>query len=449
MKVALVHPEEKRDLVEWVEPSHFRTVFWYLGLAVLVTTLVIIVARNLAPPEKKIKRLDEVDCELGSDQFRRETSVLLRAPMVGGNTVELLNNGVEIFPALIEAIEGAQETICFETFIYWSGEVGMEMAEAFAKKAREGVEVRVLIDWLGSRIIGTDEENVMLDAGVELEIYRPLNWYHISRVNNRTHRKIMVVDGKLGFTGGVGIADQWKGDAHSGDKDMEWRDFHCRINGPVVTEIQAVFATNWIKAAGKPLHGERFFPKIESCGNVEMQCFHSSPTEGAEGVRLMFLYMIETAKETLDLSAAYFIPDRLMREALISAVKRGVKIRVILPGENNDVRAVTHASQQLWGDLLEVGVRIFRFRPSMYHCKAFTADRKVTSVGSANFDNRSFRLNDEMNVNIFDEDFAGKMTRIFEKDLEESSEVSLEEWRNRGIATKVRDWWYGFFRTQL
>jgi len=424
-------------------------VIFYLLLAVVLTVLVQIIARNLAPPEKKVERLERLNCDLGGDQFRRETGVLLGAPIVSGNKVEILNNGIEIFPAMIEAIKSAEKTVCFETHIYWSGDVGCEVARALANRAEAGIEVKVLIDWLGSKILGKEEEKIMIDAGVDLEIYRPLNWYHLSRVNHRTHRKILVVDGKVGFTGGVGIADQWKGDARAGDKNKEWRDFHCRIEGPIVLRIQAVFVNNWVKATGKSLHGPDYFPETVSCGEIDMQCFHSSPTEGAESVRLMFLYMIESAKESLDISAAYFIPDRLMREALISAAERGVRVRVILPGANNDIPAVTHASRELWGELLKAGIQIHRFEPSMYHSKAMVADCKVTSVGSANFDNRSFRLNDEMNVNIFDEEFARTVSKNFEEDLELSSRVTFEEWRQRPLTTKLRDWWYGLFRTQL
>ncbi|YCM45653.1 cardiolipin synthase [Verrucomicrobiaceae bacterium 227] len=418
-------------------------------IAIALTVLVQIIARNLAPPEKKVERLDATDFTLCSSQFKREINVLLGAPIVSGNRIEVLNNGVEIFPAMIAGIKSAQHSICFETFIYWSGDVGEEVAEALAERARNGVEVKVLIDWLGSKILGSREEKILRDAGVDLEIYRPLNWYHISRINHRTHRKILVIDGKTGFTGGVGIADQWKGDVAGDGKDEQWRDFHFRVEGPIVAQLQSVFVNNWVKATGLPLHGEHFFPEIPNAGDHEIQCFHSSPTEGAESVRLMFLYMIETAGESVDIGAAYFVPDEMMRKALISATQRGVTVRVILPGENNDERAVTHASRELWGELLEAGVQIHRFLPSMFHCKIVIADRKLASVGSANFDNRSFRLNDEMNLNVYDEDFALQMTKIFEEDLRECSRVSLETWQNRPLKTKLLDFWFRLFRRQL
>lgn len=418
-------------------------------LTVAFTLLLALLVRNLSPPEKKVEGLLRPDYGLDSIQFRREIDVLLGPPIIPGNEIQCLNNGAEIFPAMLDSIRGAKKTITFETFIYWSGDVGKTFSEAFAAKAREGVEVKVLIDWLGSKIIGKVEEREMRQAGVDLQIYRPLNWYHLSRANHRTHRKILIVDGRLGYTGGVGIADQWKGDVHGTNADHEWRDFHFQLKGRIVAQMQSVFTNNWIKATGSTLHGEAYFPELEASGEVKMQCFHSSPTEGAESVRLMFLYLIECASQSLDISAAYFIPDRLMREALLNAIERGVRIRVILPGRNNDVRAVTHASRELWGDLLEEGVEIYRFKPSMYHCKAIIADEQTTTIGSANFDNRSFHLNDEMNINVFDSRFAQRMTEIFEKDIERSSRVELEDWKKRPRIKKLRDWFYGKFRSQL
>lgn len=419
--------------------------------AVLLTIIVQIVLRNLAPPEKKVEQLIHPGFAISSIQFRRETSALLGPPIVGGNSIEMLNDGEEIFPAMLKSIAEAKQTISFETFIFWSGEIGKKFSRAFAEKAREGVQVRVLIDWLGSRIIGSEEESMMREAGVNLQIYRPLNWYHISRMNHRTHRKILVVDGLEGYTGGVGIADQWKGDVRKGPDEIEheWRDFHFRVKGPVVAQMQSVFINNWVKATGTSLYGEDFFPDPGKPGDIEMQCFHSSPTEGAESVRLMFLYMIECAGQSLDISAAYFIPDALMRRALLEARERGVKIRVILPGRNCDVRAVTHASRELWGDLLKAGIEIHRYRPSMYHSKAIIADQKLVSLGSANFDSRSFRLNDEMNLNVYDEEFARNLTKVFEEDLKDCHQVSFTEWKSRPWTNKTKDWIYGCFNSQL
>ena len=410
--------------------------------------LVDLAASNLNPPDERVAELIRPNYKVGDDQFLRECHHLLNNPITAGGDPTILNNGDEIFPAMLDAIKGAKTSVCFETFVYWSGDIGMQFAEALAAKAREGVPVHVLVDWLGSKILDAEEEKLMREAGVELQIYRPMSWYHLGKMNHRTHRKIMVVDGTTGFTGGVGIADDWLG---NGEQEGQWRDFHFRFTGKIVGEIQATFTRNWIKATGRLLQGETYFPSMEGreAGEIAMQCFHSSPSEGAEAVRLVYLLMIESAAKSLDISAAYFVPDPLVQQALIEARKRGVRIRVLVPGEHMDVEAVTRASREMWGDLLSAGIEIYRYKPSMFHCKAFIADNMMVSIGSANFDNRSFQLNDEMNVNVFDRGFAEKMTQVLEDDLTRSYPVSLEDWKNRPWHEKASDWFSSKFAPQL
>ena len=405
-----------------------------------------IIFHNLSAPGEDIEQLIQPSYQLGSEQFLRECNSLFGSPIISGETITVLNNGEEIFPAMLKAIDGAERSVCFETFIYWSGNVGMKFSQALAAKAREGVPVHVMVDWLGSTILDGEERKLMEEAGVTFQIYRPMSWYHLQKMNHRTHRKILVVDGETAFTGGVGIADEWDGD---GDSENEWRDVHFRVTGPVVAQLQATFVANWVKASGQLLHGEDYFPMIEDKGDIPMQCFRSSPSEGAENVRLMFLLLIESAQASLDIAAAYFVPDPLVTKALVAARKRGVKIRVIVPGKNNDVEAVKHASRALWGDLLREGVEIYRFGPTMYHCKAIIADRSVVTVGSANFDSRSFQLNDEMNLNIYEKGFAEQMTDVFEKDLISASQYKLEDWEGRSVVTKMQEWFYLRFRKQL
>lgn len=423
-------------------------ILWLL-LAILATVFVQLLVANLLHPEKKVERLLKPDYGLDSPQFRQEVPSLIGAPILPGNSIELLNNGKEIFPAMLEAIDNAKVSITMETFIYWSGDVGDRFAEALCRKAKEGVEVKLLIDWVGSKVLGRKEAKKLKDSGVSFEVYRPLQWRHLWRFNHRTHRKILVVDGVLGFTGGVGIADEWKGDVQGKDKDHQWRDTHFRLRGPVVAEMQAVFANNWVKATGLLLHGPKFFPKLRAEGNCELQCFHSSPTEGSESIRVMFLYLIETASRSLDISASYFVPDSMLRSALKRAVARGVRVRVILPFLNNDTMPVAHASRYRWGDLLEGGVQIHRFDPTMYHAKAIIADGKIASIGSANFDSRSCRLNDEMNINIYDPGFLRVLEQSFEKDLERSTRETLENWGKRTPRERLIDRFCSLFETQM
>jgi len=258
-----------------------------------------------------------------------------------------------------------------------------------------------------------------------LEIYHFSNF---ARVNHRTHRKLLVIDGAVGFTGGVGIADEWDGNAAGPD---EWRDSHYRVEGPVVAQMQAAFLDNWMKTRAVVLHGEEYFPALKSAGPHRCQMFKSSPMEGSESARLMYLLSITAAERSLKVGNAYFVPDDLTTETIIDAVKRGVAVEVLVPGKKMDSAIVRGASRHRWGALLECGVRIFEFEPTMYHCKTMIIDGLWTSVGSANFDNRSFRINDEANLNIMDQDFAVEETRAFDQDLTRAREVTHAEWLAR------------------
>jgi len=265
-------------------------------------------------------------------------------------------------------------------------------------------------------------------------------------MNNRTHRKVLVVDGRTGFTGGVGISDLWNGDAQD---PQHWRDTHFKAEGPVVAQMQAVFLDNWMKATGEVLHGPDYFPALEALGKAAAQMFSSSPSGGSESMQLMYLLSITAARRSIDLSSAYFVPDNMTLRALVAAAKRGVRIRVVVPGEHTDTEIVRHASRALWGALLEAGVEIHEYLPTMYHCKVMVVDALWVSVGSTNFDNRSFRLNDEANLNIYDAEFARRQIEIFEDDLSHSRRISLQQWQQRPLAEKLREHAAALFRDQL
>ena len=402
---------------------------WFVVAAsVIATALVTLVILNLMPVEKRIDQRIEHRYALGSPQFFRSMGVLLGPPVVGGNRVDALQNGDEIFPAMLAAIRSARRTITFETYIYWSGQVGRDFADALAERSRAGVRVHVLLDWVGSQKIDEAILDTMRSAGVEIELYRPLHWYHLARLNNRTHRKLLVVDGRVGFTGGVGIADKWSG--HAEDPD-HWRDSHYRAEGPVAAQMQATFLDNWTKVTGTVLHGRDYFPEIEPAGDSRTQVFSSSPEGGADSMQLMYLLSITAATKSIDLAMAYFVPDELTRGALIDARKRGAQVRIVLPGPIIDTDVVRRASRAGWGPLLEAGIEIYEYQPTMYHCKVMIVDSLLVSVGSTNFDVRSFRLNDEANLNVYDAQFAAGQARVFEGDLRKSRRITLEEWRNR------------------
>ena len=413
---------------------------------ILATVFVTLVIHNLVTGEKKIERRVTHLYGVRDARFLRSMGSLLGPPVVSGNRVRELINGEQIFPAMLEAIRGARRTISFETFIYWTGEIGREFAEALAERARAGVKVHVLLDWVGTHKLDREALALMRDSGVDLEKYHPLRWYSLGRINNRTHRKLLVVDGTVGFTGGVGIADKWNGAARNPD---EWRDSHYRVDGPAVAQMQAAFMDNWMKSRGEVLHGDDYFPRLEPRGEHVAQMFKSSSTEGSESVRLMYLLTIASAEQSILLANSYFVPDDLSVETLVAAAGRGVRIEIIVPGKEIDTEVTRKASRSRWGKLLEAGIRIHEFQPTMFHCKTLIVDGVWVSVGSTNFDNRSFRLNDEANLNIHDQEFAARQTTIFEADLARSRRISLEEWRNRPLTEKLMEHAAGLLRSQL
>ncbi len=413
-----------------------RRMSWIIVLTVLATAVAVVLAINFVTPEKKLERRIEHRYDTADEQFVREMGVMLGPSVIDGNHVVAYNNGAEIFPAMLEAIRGARVSVTFETYVYWSGEIGELFAKALAERAEAGIPVHVTIDWVGSIKMDPTLLDLMEDAGVEVERYRPLHWYNLGRMNNRTHRKLLVVDGRVGFTGGVGIADEWKGDAQDPD---HWRDIHFRIDGPVVAQIQAAFNDNWIKTTGRVLNGPDYFPPLEPAGDMKAHLFIASPAGGSESMHLMFLMAIAAAEHTIDLAASYFIPDELVMGALLQARKRGVRIRVVLPGPYIDSSLVRVTSKADWGPLLRAGVEIHEYQPTMFHNKLLIVDDEMVSLGSTNFDIRSFRLNDEASLNVYDRDFALQMTRVFERDLERSKPYTYEQWLSRPWRERIAE----------
>ena len=388
----------------------------------------------------------ETQYAVGDAQFLRSLGNLMGPPIIGGNRVASFNNGDEIFPAMLAAIRGAQRSICLETYIYWSGDIGRQFTDALADRARAGVKVHVLIDWIGSRKIDSDLIEQMRAAGAEVEKYNPAVWYNLARINHRDHRKLLVVDGRVGLTGGAGMADIWKGNADAPD---HWRDMMFQLEGPAVAQMQAAFMDNWVKTSSRVLDGPDYFPELPAAGDHRAQVFFSSPRDGTESVRLMYLLSIAAAHQSIRLSASYFVPGHLTTEELVDACARGVKVEIIGPGARTDLPIVRHASRAKWGPLLEAGVKIYEYQPTMYHCKMMIVDDRWVSVGSANFDNRSFRLNDEANLNILSAGFAAEQARVFEADKRKAHEVTCEEWRQRSLWKRFLEQLSAPFRSQL
>jgi cardiolipin synthase len=411
-----------------------------------VTVIAVLLAANLSLGDKQVDRHVPHRYPVADEQFVRTMGVLLGPPLVPGNRVEELLNGDQIFPAMLEAIRSAKRTVTFETYIYWSGSVGKAFAEALAERAREGVRVHVLLDWIGSDRIDQAYLDEMERAGVEVRRYNKPHWYSVGRLNNRTHRKLLVVDGKIGFTGGVGIADEWLGNGLQPDR---WRDTHFRVVGPAASQLQAAFLENWLEVTGEVQHGPLYFPALESAGRHHAQMFTSSPGGGAESMQLMYLLSIAAAAKNIRLSMAYFVPDDVAVETFIEALRRGVKVQILLPGDKVDTEVVRQASRGAWGKLLAAGAEIYEYQPAMFHCKVMIVDDLWVSVGSTNFDTRSFSVNDEANLNVYDADFARRQSEVFAQDLARSRRITLEEWQRRPWRQKVFDYAASLLSSQL
>jgi cardiolipin synthase A/B len=411
----------------------------------LVGALILAVGANLRTTEKRLLYRPRRLYTSGDADFRRALGILLGPPLVAGNRISSLVNGEQIYAAMLNAIRTAQTNITFETFVFRDG-IGAQFVEELANAARRGVQVHMLLDWLGSRTMDSGLLAAARAAGCDVQIYHPPSWYHLGRLNNRTHRKLLIIDGKLGFTGGVGMGIEWK----DGLKGLPpWRETHFKAEGPVVAQMQAVFVDNWIKATGRVLHGAEYFPRLASCGDMEAQMFGSSPVGGSESMHLMVLLALTAAKTSIDIENAYFVPDKLTVEALCSAARRGVRVRIVVPGRHTDARIGRWAAQGLYGSLMESGIQLFEYQPTMMHCKVLVIDGVWSSVGSANFDDRSFRLNDEANLNVFSEELAREQIQLIDADIAKSRRMVLNKWRHRKFGRRINERLALLLRSQL
>jgi cardiolipin synthase len=415
-------------------------------VSVIATIAAILAVQNLLPDQVLLDRDIQGASAVDSAQFHYEVSNLPGPAVLDGNRITELQNGAESFPAMLAAIRGAKKSVDFETYVDWSGVISREFAGALSERARAGIPVHVLVDAIGGARMKDAVVDEMKDAGVQFHFFHPLHWWTLDRLNNRDHRKILVVDGRIGFTGGIGIADEWSGNAQKPD---HWRDMQFQVEGPAVAQMQAVFESNWMLVTGHVLYGQAYFPALPPVGPASAQMFASSPDNGSGNMQLMYLLAISAANKSIDLEASYFIPSDLVRKALKAALKRGVRVRIIVPGAHVDSSIVHAASQAQWGAMLQAGAHIYRYQPSLFHCKMMIVDGYLTMVGSANFDNRSFRLNDEANLNVYGADFAARMTRVFEQDMGRSRETTLQQWRNRPWIRKAKDWLSSLTSSQL
>lgn len=412
----------------------------------LLVCLLAGVSGGCATGRKEVKEPIAPLYSVRDPQFRRGVQALAMPALVPGNRVTTLQNGDAIFPAMLRAVRGARRTINFETYIYWSGEIGHQFAQALAERARAGVQVRLILDWQGSARMSGEDRSLLESSGAQIVAFNPLRWYDPRRVNNRTHRKLLVIDGRIGFTGGVGIADVWTGHAQDAG---HWRDTHYRIEGPAVAQLQGAFMDNWIKSRGEVLHGDLHFPALPAVGPALAGVTRSSPGRGNPVMRMLFLYSLAGARQTIKIASPYFVPDALLVRELVDARRRGVRVQVITPGRHIDSKLTRATSRAVWGPLLEAGVEIHEYRGTMMHGKLLLVDDYWCSVGSSNFDARSMRLNDEANLNVLDAAFAREQAAMFARDLAHSRRISLEEWRRRPLGEKLMTPIYELTKPQL
>ncbi len=368
------------------------------------------------------------------DDFLHVIQSTCQAAVHHGNRVEIFTNGAQFYPAMRDAMRAAESSINLEAYIFSSGEVADWMIEAMVDRARAGVEVRIVVDAIGSSGLTRACRERLREAGCQINAYQPLSWYRLHRINNRTHRELLVVDGRVAFTGGAGIADWW---LKPEGRTPAWRDTMARLEGPIVAALQGVFTENWLECCGEILTGPRHWPRLEHAGDKETMLVKSSPADRATVSRVVFQMLIEGAVREVDISTPYFLPDRAMRRALVRTAQRGVRVRILVPGPVTDQRLVRLASRRMYRELLAGGVRLFEYRPSMTHVKALIVDDLWAVVGTTNVDNRSFEHNDEVNVAVRSSEVASRLLQDFQSDLTASDEVTLDEWKARPIVEKM------------
>jgi cardiolipin synthase A/B len=379
------------------------------------------------------------DLAMGDPSFGPTIEAYTGTRVAGGNTVDLLLNGDQIFPAILEAIRSAHTTITYAQYFYEQGEMPQQIAEALADRCRAGIRAHVLLDGFGALLMPAAYRKTMTDAGCQVTAFRPLSPlvllspFGFGKENNRSHRRILVVDGRVGFTGGVGVSPKWLG---NGRRKGYWRQTDVRIEGPAVASLQGAFVENWLEATGNVLGGAAYFPHPALRGAVTAQVVHSSPAEGSFSMYTMFLLAMSSARHSIYITNPYFLPDSRMSRALTEASKRGVRVVLLLPGEI-DNKIVRHASRAGFGELFKAGIEIYEYQAGLLHAKTMVIDGVWATIGSTNLDTRSFALNEEVNLVVYSTDVAGRLERVFADDLVYSRKINPQTWRERGVVDRV------------
>jgi cardiolipin synthase A/B len=371
---------------------------------------------------------------LGEPAFFPTIEAHAQAPIVSGNRLTILLNGEQIYPAVLEAIGRARTTITYAQYSYEDGDIARQLAEAMAKRCRAGVKAHVLLDTVGTVSMPREYVELMSKAGCEVVSFRPIGPFSLNRANNRNHRRILVVDGRVGFTGGSGVSSKWMGNGRVPD---HWRDTDVKVEGPVVEYLQGAFAENWVEATGVVLGGADYFPRpIEIKGRTSAQVIRSGPSGGSYAMYTTFLLALSSARHSIQVTNPYVLLDEQMMETLVQAARRGVRVSFLVPAVS-DHPLVRHAGRRQFGQLLEAGIEIYEYTAALLHAKTIVIDGVWATVGSTNLDHRSFRLNDELNVVAYDAGFAAQLEKVFREDLRYARKMDLEAWRNRGVKGRI------------
>lgn len=417
-----------------------------LGIVVLVVAIAwaLIV---LLQPAPKYHLAQTPDGSVTSDEFARQLEAITDTKLQRAGPIDVLANGENFYEAELEAIRHAKSNINLEAYIFHHGTIAKRFIDALTERARAGVEVRVVVDALGSFRTSKRFFKPLIDAGGRMEWYHALRWNNWTRVNNRTHREMLIVDGNLGFIGGAGIDDQWLIAKH---KQPRWRDTVCRVRGEAVEGLQSVFLENWLNSSGEILAGMQYFPVPPNEGTGEALVIDSSPSfGGSTRAHVLFQALIRSAKQSIYITTPYFLPDGSIREEMLRAIKdRHVQIKIITPGRKSDHAMTRNSSRALYGDLLQAGAEIHEYNPTMIHAKIMIVDGQWSVVGSTNFDNRSFGINDEVNLAARDTHLAARLTEDFQNDLAQSRRVTYADWKRRPVWERVFETLGWFFQRQ-
>lgn len=416
---------------------------WLLAVVALIFVLMVVILWS-------VKRKRRPHMQLAADDalpdLMRSVAGMTQGMIVGGNRLELIQNGA-FWDRVFDDIREAQRTINFETFLTKRGELTRRLADAMCAKAREGVQVRMMLDGTGGKHFGRTDLRRLREAGVEVRKYHPIRPSTLGLLNNRDHRKIIVIDGKLGYVGGHCVTDNWLGDA---EDRQHFRDVSARVEGPVVAQLQAAFAENWIEETGGVMGGPDFFPELAAVGETPAHAVWLSPSGSPSSVKILHYMMLRAAKKRITIQNPYFLPDPDAREALLEAVRRGVEVRVMIPATSaSDAPLVQHASHHHYGTLLTGGVRLFDYQQTLLHQKIIVIDGAWASIGSANFDDRSFEVNDEICLMTYDEGVARELEAIFDHDLAQAKEVDRDAWQRRAFFHKLKDFGAFLFNEQM